>query len=385
MADSFQHVSPELRVFCGVDALASLRREIERAGCRRVAIVCGRTIGASPEMAALRILLGDLWAGMSPSAREHSPVSGVEEAVRTLEQARADAILAVGGGSAMVTARAAAILAGERRSLAELCTRRLADGRFESPRLNAPKLPIFAIPTTPSTALAKGGTAVHAQDGQRLALFDPKTRARAIAVDPAFVRTAPLHLVRSAALNALANAVEALESPACDPFAEALLMQSLRLIADGLDDRADEHASQRDRLVVAAILCGRGTEQVGTGLASVLAHAIGKRAHVANGIVNAIVLPHTMRFNAPATQQRAGAVLDALARAPGALADQSPAARVDAWLRQLSAPRTLREIGVVRGDLNSIAEAAMADWFVSRNPRPIPGVETLLSLLEAAW
>ena len=385
MSMAYQYVAPELRVFHGDEALASLKRELERAGCRRVAVVCGRTIGRSAEMQALREALGANWAGLADAAREHSPVAGVEEAVRVLQEVQADAILAVGGGSAAVTARAAAILAGEKRPLAELCTRRTPEGRFESPRLNAPKLPIFAIPTTPSTAFAKGGTAVHAADGERLAMFDPKTRARAIVIAPAFVATAPADLVQSAALNAMANAVEALESPACDPFSEALLMQALRLIGQGLAQDLAADATVRERLVVAALLCGRGTEQGGTGVASVLAHAIGKRTQVANGIVNAIVLPHTMRFNAPVTKARSGAVLEALAAVPTAGPGQTSAARVEALLHSLTVPRTLREIGMVQDDLRPIAEAAISDWSIGRNARPIRDVDTLLSLLEAAW
>lgn len=382
---SYQHLAPELRVHHGDTALAALKRELERAGCQRALVVSGRTVGRSPEMEALRAALGEAWAGLSMTAREHSPVSAVEETVQALDELKADAIVAVGGGSAAVTARAAAILAGERRPLAELCTRRLADGRFESPRLAAPKLPIFAVPTTPSTAFAKGGTAVHGDDGERLALFDPKTRARALIIDPAFVRTAPDELVSSATLNALSNAVEALESPVCDPFSEASLMQALRLIARGLAPGETDASDRRERLVVAALLCGRGTEQGGTGVASVLAHAIGKRSHVANGLVGAVVLPHTMRFNAPVTRSRAGAVLEALAAAPGARPGQSSDERVDALLRKLPVPRSLRDIGVGRGDLVPIAEAAMADWFIGRNPRPIPDAATLLGLLEAAW
>lgn len=385
MSIAYQHVSPELRVFHGVEALAALKRELDRAGCNRVAVVCGRTVGRSPEMQALREGLGASWAGLADTAREHSPVAGVEDAVRVLHEVQADAILAVGGGSAAVTARAAAILAGEKRPLAELCTRRMPDGRFESPRLNAPKLPIFAIPTTPSTAFAKNGTAVHAADGERLAMFDPKTRARAIVIDPAFVATAPAELVRSAALNAMANAVEALESPACDPFSEALLMQALRLIGQSLAQDLAADAAVRERLVVAALLCGRGTEQGGTGVASVLAHAIGKRTHVANGIVNAIVLPHTMRFNAPVTEARAAAVLEAMVAVPGAAAGQTSATRVEALLHSLPLPRTLREIGVAQDDLRLIAEAAMSDWSIARNARPIRDADTLLALLSLAW
>ena len=385
MSIAYQHVSPELRVFHGADSLLALKRELQRAGCRRVAIVCGRTVGRSVELQQLRELLGDSLVAVSSSAREHSPVAGVEEAARSFEPLQVDSLVAVGGGSAVVTARAVAILMGEKRPLAELSTRRLPDGKFESPRLLAPKLPVYAVPTTPSTAFAKAGTAVHGEDGARLAMFDPKTRAKAIFIHPDFVRTAPRVLVHSATLNALANAVEALESPGCDPFSEAFLMQALRLMRQGLAPAAADDESMRERLVVAALLCGRGTEQGGTGLASVLAHAIGARAHVANGTVGAIVLPHTLRYNAPVSGARSLTLMEALRDVPGATPGQSPSERVAAWLHSLPVPRRLQEIGLTRDDLMPIAQAAMSDWFISRNARPVESVEALLGVLEAAW
>ena len=386
MTMSFQHVSAELRLFLGDESLAALQRELERSGCWRAVIVCGRTISRSPELQLLREVLGPSLAGVCASAGEHSPVAGVEEAATLFEQLSADSIIAVGGGSAAVTARAAAILAGEQRPLAQLCTRRTPEGKFESPRLNAPKLPLFVVPTTPSTAFVKAGTAVHDAQGQRLALFDPKTRARSIFVHPRFVQTAPGELVRSATLNAFANAVEALESPKCDPVSEAFLMQALRLVQMGLAGVERQiDASARETLVVAALLCGRGTEQGGTGLASVLAHAIGKRSHVPNGIVNAIVLPHTLRFNAAFTAERWLPIQQALADVAAEASDQSAIGRVQALLARVAVPRTLREIGVERADLRPLAEAAMTDWFVSRNARPVKDVQSLLEVLEAAW
>jgi alcohol dehydrogenase class IV len=382
---SYHYVAPELRVFHGADSLAALKRELERNGCRRAVVICGRTIGRSHALNLLKQVLGPLLAGVTAVAGENSPVSGVDEAARFLEEVLADAVIALGGGSATVTARAAGIILGEKKPVSELCTKRLENGKFESPRLSAPKLPQFVVPTTPSTAFVKAGTAVHDENGQRLALFDPKTRARAIFVHPDFVHSAPTELVRSAALNAFANAVEALESPKCDPFSEALLMQALRLIRSNLPDVTTAGLAARERLIVAALLCGRGTEQGGTGLASVLAHTIGHRCHVANGIVNAIVLPHTMRYNAPVTMERGAAIAEALAGSAHSTSAPPASAIVGAFLAELPVPRRLREVGIGREDIVEIADAAMTDWFISRNARPVAGVDDLLEVLEAAW
>ena len=245
---AYQYVAPELRVFHGRDSFAALKRELERSKCRRAVIVCGRTIGRSEALASLKGALGELVAGVTTSAREHSPVSGVIEATDALRASDADAVIAIGGGSAAVTSRAATILLAEGKPIADLSTRRLPDGKFESPRLNAPKLPIFVVPTTPSTAFAKAGTAVHADDGARLALFDPKTRARAIFIHPDFVRTAPPQLALQRHAQCLCQ---------CGRGARVAKMRSvLRGVADALRCASSARTSTRSRTATSACASG---------------------------------------------------------------------------------------------------------------------------------
>ena len=387
---SFQHVAPELRLYCGDDSLTALMRELKRNSCQRAVVVCGRSVGSSKPMELLRSIMGSTLAGECISVQSNSPIAAVEETARILSELSADAVIAIGGGSAAVTARAASILLAEKRPAQELCTRRLPSGEFESPRLRAAKLPQFVVPTTPSTAFVKVGSAVHDSHGQRIALFDPKTRAKALFLHPEFLRTASPELVQSASLNTLSTAIEALESPKCDPFSEAMLMHSLRLISQYLHRLSADDVRARECLAVAAVLCGRGTEQSGGGLASVLAHAIGHRSNAANGLVNAIVLPHTVRFNAPEIAHSSARIVEGLGAAVGAgrLSLVEPAqiiAVVDALLAKLPVPRRLRDIGVAQEDLGPIAQAAMSDWFISRNPRRVSSERDVLAILEAAW
>lgn len=386
---SFQHIASELRVFCGKDSLAALNREMTRAGCSRAVVVSGRSVIDSGAMELLRSALGPMLVGECMSVRSNSPLPAVTETAHTLDDLTADCVIAVGGGSAAVTARAASILLAERTSAQVLCTRRLPDGTFDSPRLSSPKLPQFVVPTTPSTAFVKAGSAIYDTDaGHRLALFDPRTRVKALFIHPEFLRTAPAHLVQSASLNTLATAVEALASPACDPLAEALLLQSLRLIADHLISASPDDTVSRERLVLAAILCGRGTEQSGGGLASVLAHAIGPHSNVANGIVNAIVLPFTMHFNAPEASEQYATIVRGLAGDfPLGAHSVEPIAAINAiqaLLGRLSIPARLRDIGVTRDDLPGIANAAMSDWFITRNIRA-SSLQSIESILADCW
>ena len=388
--------SPAQRIYFGEDSLAMLGRELEREACTRAVIVCGASLVRHPEaFASVRDALGSRFAGAFTKVQAHSPLPVVQEAARELLRLRADAVIAVGGGSAIVTARAASILAAEGTAQGiveaadarQLCTRRGPDGRMASPKLNAPKHPQFVVLTTPTTACVKAGSAVFDPAASvRLAMYDPKTRARAVFLHPRLLATAPPQLVLSASMNTLIMAVEGLESSFGNPMSEGLLMQALRLLSRQLPLGIADDATARGELALAAILCGQGTEFGGGGLASALGHAIGARHEVENGIASAILLPHTMRFNADATEDRAASIAIALGcREIGGSRAIQAAAVVEELLSRLSLPRRLRDVGLPREALTAIAEHAMDDWFLQKNPRPVRGVAELGELLHLAW
>ena len=290
-------------------------------------VFCGKTIAGHPD--GLRVVaeaLGDRYAGVFDGVKAHSPIATVLEGAEKLRALNADAVVAIGGGSAVVTARASSIVLAEGRDISELCTQFPSGKPPVSPRLDRPKLPQFVVATTPTTAYAKAGSAVlDTARGQRLALFDPKTRAAALFIHPSLALTAPAALTTGAALNAFCMAVQGIESRSRDVLADALLTHALRLLAGNLRRLAREpdDADVRAELMLGALLAGQGTDYAPTGLASALSHAVGARFHTDNGITNAVLLPHTMRFNAPVTKERLALVADAL----GAHASGSPESR----------------------------------------------------------
>lgn len=226
----------------------------------------------------------------------------------------------------------------------------------------------------------------HAR-GQRLALFDPKTRASGLFIHPALALTGTPALTMAAAVNAFSTAVQGIESRNRDPLADALLLHALRLLAANLRKlmREPNDADTRAELMLGALLAGQGTDYAPTGLTTALAHSIGARLHLDNGITNAILLPHAMRFNARATHERLALVADAL----GASASGSPeSVAVDAvehLFAELALPRRLREIGVSEESLTLIADDVSTDWFLHQNPRVVGGAAEILEVLKSAW
>jgi alcohol dehydrogenase class IV len=383
----FRHIFPPLRIFNGADSLKQLGRELDRLDSRRAVICCGSSLAR--EASALELIraeAGDRCAGVSAGVAAHSPLPNVEAAASELHRLQADAVIAVGGGSAVVTSRAASILLAEKGDARKLCTSRNASGELSSPKLLAPKLPQIVIPTTPTTATVKAGSAIlDPIDGSRLALFDPKTRAAAVFVHPELMATPPRALVVSASLNTLAMTIEGLLSRSGDPFSDGLLMHAIRMLADHLPSMASaDSESARAELMFASLLTGHATDYTGAGIAIPLGHAISAKFHLDNGIANAVVLPHVIRFNAQASPQGVGKLARALDLPRGADA----AAVVDAFQKlfaSLSVPARLRDLGVTHESLGELAAVSMEDWFVRDNPRRVESAAELEQLLEEAW
>jgi alcohol dehydrogenase class IV len=211
----------------------------------------------------------------------------------------------------------------------------------------------------------------------------------AIFIEPALLATAPVELFRSASLNTLAMAVSGLESARVSPSGDALLRHALLLVGRWLPrlGSSDTDPEARIQLVHAAILCGQGTDFTGGGLVTALGHSLGAMTGVDNGVINAILLPHAMQFNAGTVAPRHANVLAPLQEAipGGALGDGAGAiGAIRTLLRALGTPLALREVGVSRDSFEVIANHAMNDWSLANNPREVTH-ENILQVLDAAW
>jgi alcohol dehydrogenase class IV len=183
-------------------------------------------------------------------------------------------------------------------------------------------------------------------------------------------------------------AVESLQACPDDPLAAALLLQALRMLTQWLPrlHTAPGDAEPRLRLMLAALLCGQGSDYVGGGLAQALSHAAGPRSSVSNGVIEALLLPHAMRFNAPVTGAGLTLIAETLDTRPDAEAapEERAITAVGRFLVGLAVPARLRDVGVSRPALAEVADHAMNDWAITRVPRRVKRPE-LDELLQAAW
>ena len=370
------------RVFWGRDALGHLAEELARERARRPMIICGASVRAHPRLLPRVIgAAGVPIAGIFSAVRSHTPLATVLAASAGMEHSGADGLIVVGGGSALVTARAATILHSERRPIEDLSTQVNAAGEVVSPRLLAPKLPIIAVPTTPTTAVCKAGTAVTAPGlPGRLAMFDPKTRSRSILLDHECLASSPAELVRNASLNALVMAVEGLATERSHIFSDALLVHAVRQFVHLLPDLIDQDATPQRRVdaALASILVGDGTDATGGGLTAALSHTIGHHHEVHNGIIDAILLPVVLDRTPPSAQARTR-IAESVGCAPALLST-----RLAALLARADVPRRLRDVGVPLDAVDRLAEEATNDFSYRQVARRLD-TRVVAEILRAAW
>jgi maleylacetate reductase len=280
--------------------------------------------------------------------RTHVPAETVEEAVAASRDA--DGLLAVGGGSAIDTAKAV------------------------SARMD---LPVVSVPTTYSGAEWTPGFGVR-DEARGVKGGGGGGRVEGIVYEPELTVTLPIGETVGTAMNALAHCAEALyvEGRNAEADAEALAGASLlasalpTVVADGEDREG------RRELLEGAMHAGAALAGAGLGLGHAMAQALGGRYGIAHGAANAVCLPAALRFNEPV----ATAEIERFSEAVGG---EDAAARV-ARLAALGGFRQLRDLGVPRDELDEVAAATVERLGAKANPRQATQ-EEIAELLRAIW
>lgn len=378
------------RVVYGRPAGAALRIEADRLGARRVFITTTKSVSQSALLADVVRELGDRHAGTYAGITAHSPRPCVIEGAATAREAKADLIVAVGGGSAIDATKAILIALWQGcATVDDLDAYRAGKPKegaappSEAIRPPADAIRMLAVPTTLSAAefnayagisdLRKG---IKESFGHRLVV------PRVIVLDPAATLATPMDLMLSTGLKAVDHAVERLCSQQANPFAIGTSSEALKLLSRALPAhkaKPDDMATRLDLQFGMWLSIGAGTSGVGVGASHGIGHVLGAACHVPHGHTSCVMLPSVLRWNLPANADRQKRVSEAFGKPDGSAADL-----VADLVATLGLPRRLGEVGVGKDRFREIAEKSMHDRAVLNNPRSITGPAQVMEILELA-
>lgn len=284
---------PHQLTFCGSGSAEQLCGHIARLGFTKVLLVTDQplvklglagTVAQSLKVGGAQCVIYD---GVQPDPT----VSVVQGALDCYRQNDCDAVLALGGGSSIDTAKLAAAAAtnGEIEDVM---------GLF---KVKLPPAPLFAIPTTAGTGSEISIFAVISDDvtHQKTGVGDTAILPKATALDPTLMVGLPKPITAATGLDALTHAVETYTGTAATVQVKEYSSMAVRMIFRYLPVAYEEgdNIEAREAMAIASYYAGVSLNAAAVGNVHAIAHQLGSRYGTPHGLANAIVMPHVLDMN----------------------------------------------------------------------------------------
>ena len=374
-------------IIFGDGSLARLGEIASAQAGTRLALVTDKGVIASglvePALAALR------QAGVEVSVFDavvaDPPEAVVMEAVEAARAFGAQGVIGLGGGSSMDVAKLVALLALGRENLADIYGVGFAKG---------PRLPLILVPTTSGTGSEVTPISiVTTGENEKKGVVSPVILPDVALLDPELTLGLPPHVTAATGIDAMVHAIEAYASasPNNNPLSRMLARQALQLLGSALLKAVQDGQDRKARgdMLLGAMLAGQAFANSPVAAVHALAYPVGGRYHVPHGLSNALVVPHVIRFNAPAA---AAVYAEIAADLFPELASVDAPNRADAFAEALAglAPACnlesrLRDVGIPQEALPTLAADAMKQTrLLVNNPRPLTEADAL-EIYRQAW
>ena len=378
---------PRTRLVFGVNAVERVGEIVRELGAKKVLLVTDPGIAAAGhEQHVLKSLAADgVSATVFEKVRENPTTKCVDDCVAVARSARIEAIIGLGGGSSMDTAKGCNFLLTN-------------GGRMQDywgvGKATKPMLPLIAIPTTAGTGSECQSAAIIADEvtHQKMACLDPKAAARVAILDPALTISQPARVTACTGIDAIAHAVETAVTKKRNPFSLMFSHEAFKLLAPNFP-RVVENPNDveaRGKMLLGAAFAGTAIENSMLGAAHAAANPLTAHYDIVHGQAVGMMLPHVIRFNAAHENARRGyaelasapeiaCVTEGIDQAVDALV-----AEIEAFLDLAKMPRALSDCGVQQKDLSMLAAEAAKQWTANFNPRTV-SEQDFLALFETAY
>ena len=312
-------------------------------------------------------------------------VKNVQDGVKFFKDCGADALVAVGGGSVMDTAKGFGIIAANPEYSDVVSLEGVAPTKNKS-------VPLIALPTTSGTAAEVTINYVITDEAnkKKMVCVDPHDIPVVAIVDSDLMMGMPKGLCASTGMDALTHAIEGYITPGAWEMSDMVELKAIELIHQSLYDSVQGDPKAREIMALAQYIAGMGFSNVGLGIVHSMAHPLGAFYDTPHGVANALLLPYVLEYNAESPSKPK---FKAIAKAMGVkhtknmTDDEAVKAAIDA-IRDLSVsigiPQKLSEINVKEEDLQALSVAAFNDVCTGGNPRPT-SPEEILEIYKKAF
>lgn len=360
--------------YFGAGARKQLSEVIERMGLKKALVVTDKgliKVGTAKMVTDVLDEVGfpyEIYSEVKPNPT----VTNVKQGVEAFKTSGADCIIAIGGGSAMDTAKGIGIVTNNPEFSDVVSLEGVAPTKHKS-------VPIVALPTTAGTGaeVTINYVIIDEERQAKMVCVDPNDIPAVAIVDPELMYSLPKSLTAATGMDALTHAIEGYITRGAWVMSDMYELQAIKMIAEHLPTAVEEPTNPvgREGMALAQYIAAQAFSNVGLGLVHGMAHPMGSLFDVPHGVANALLLPTIMEWNMPCCIEKYGVIARTMGVDTAGMTDKEAAQAacdaVKALAVRVGIPQHLSELGIKEGDIEALAQQAIADVCTPGNPRDV--------------
>lgn len=357
--------------YFGKGAIENVPTELKARGFKKAAVITDKDLVKFEVATKVTKLLDEagvdyaLYDGIVPNPT----IQNVKDGLAFVQEAQADCIIAIGGGSPIDTAKAIAIIATNPEFSDVISLEGVADTKN-------PCLPILAVPTTSGTAaeVTINYVITDEENHRKFVCVDPHDVPLVAFVDSDMMMGMPKSLAAATGMDAMTHAIEGFITKGAWEMTDMLHIKAIEIIGRSLRDSVNGDQAGREAMALGQYIAGMGFSNVGLGLVHGMAHPLSAWYNIPHGVACASLLPTIMKYNKDFTGEKyreIAIVLGIEGAETMSLEDVRDAAcqAIDQLSKDVGIPATISELGVKEEDIPAIAKDALNDVCTPGNPR----------------
>ena len=371
--------------YFGWNARENLVPEIKRRNFKKILLVTDETL---MNCGVTKLVIdcldrGDIDYKIFDKVKPNPTISNCHEGIKVCQEYGADAIVCVGGGSVIDTAKCIGIVIENPEFYDINSLEGVADTKNRC-------LPIIALPTTAGTAAEVTINYVITDEEAviKRVCVDPNDIPVLAIIDTELMAGMPRMTAAATGLDALTHAMEGYITKAHWEMTDMFHLKSMELTYKYLYDAVNKDKTAIDKMGLSQYIAGMGFSNVGLGIVHSMAHQLGATYDVAHGIACSLFLPYVLEWNGVVCPERYRDMGLAFGLNMDNLSDMECVGKVVSAVRELETklgvPQHLSKLNVRKEDFEVLASKALKDPCTGGNPREVK-LEDIIELLEKAY
>jgi alcohol dehydrogenase class IV len=369
-------------IHVGVGCYERVAAEAARVGGGAVLVITDANVRATPLASKVieQLSSAGLLRGVFNDIPGEPTTTEVQKGVAALKGAKANTVVAIGGGSVIDTGKAVAVMATNEGAIVDY---------KGANKVRKPKLPLVVVNTTAGTGseVTRFAIITDPVTNVKLLIADPHLIPEVAIDDPLLTLTCPPAVTASTGVDALTHAIESYVSMRATALSDVLALSAIRKVGQSLRAafRNGEDLNPRTLMHVASLEAGMSFSNASVALVHGMARPIGAYFHKAHGISNAVLLPHVMEWSLPGAPGRFAEVARALGADTVGMSEARAAERAVVEVRALCSDLKipgLTGLGIDADKLMAVAPTMAQDALDSGSPANNPRVPTVAEIVE---